>query len=196
MKADAIAAKIIEDARAAAAKTLSDAGERAAALRKAAEEETDKKREESTAQTGRDCVQLRDRMLRMAELDQKKVLLFAKREVIDQAFEEALKKMQAMPPARKREYLRALLLEAAEGGEQVVCAPEDAGLFDAAFLERVSLDLQKSGRKPVSLSEKRRETGGGFLLARGGMEINCTFRAMLDEARPSLESSVADILFN
>ena len=37
--------------------------------------------------------------------------------------------------------------------------------------------------------------GGGFLLARDGMEVNCSFPAALEAQRPELEAEVASMLF-
>lgn len=64
-------------------------------------------------------------MLRMAELDERKNLLAMKRQMIDRAFEDALSKMRAMDEERARAYVKRLLLESAQGGEEIVVSPAD-----------------------------------------------------------------------
>lgn len=196
MKADAIMAKIIDDARSTAAQTLSDANARAQQIRQRAEEEGIKKRAETMDQARRECIELRDRMLRMAELDQRKAQLAVKREVIEQAFEAALQKMSAMPAKQKLTYMERLIVDNAQGDEEIVVSAEDAKLFDAGYIGRLNAELTKIGKiSGLTLSDERREMDGGVILKKNGMEVNCTFRAMLNQIRPSLEASVAQMLF-
>lgn len=195
MKADAISQKILDDARAAAARILEEARARAEDLRHDAETKTEERRVTLDAQTEEDSRLLRSRMLRMAELDQRKALLGAKREVIEQVFETALAGMRNMPEAQRVAYNKQLLLSAAQGGEQVIVAADEARLFDDRFIQDVNAELKQAGKGPVSLSSEHRQTGGGFILASQGMEINCTYQAVLGQAKPSLEAEVAQMLF-
>lgn len=196
MNADAITAKILEDARAQAARILSEAQQKADELRRLSEDAIEEKRLESEKQADRQAAELRDRMLRMAELDQKKALLQVKREVIDQAFDDALSRMTGMDAGQKRDYIERLLLESAQGGETLIASTEDRALFDEAFMSRLNAALKKAGKAPVTLSDETRALGGGFVLQQGGLEINCAFRAALQQARPGLEAEVAAMLFN
>ena len=139
---------------------------------------------------------MRDRMLRMAELDQKKALLSVKRQVIDLAFADALERMAAMGAEQKREYIEKLLLASAQGGEELIPSAEDKALFDPAFMARLNAQLQKAGKAAVTLSSQDRPLGGGFVLKQGGLEINCAFSAVLSQARSALEAEVAAVLFN
>lgn len=196
MNAQAITDKILEDARAQAASTLSEAQQKAESLRRQSEAAVEQKRQESEKQADRQAADLRDRMLRMAELDQKKALLAVKRQVIDQAFDEALKRMAAMGAAQKKDYIEKLLVESAQGGEDLIPSSEDKALFDGAFMDRLNGRLKQAGKAPVTLKDEDRPLGGGFVLKQGGLEVNCAFRAVLKEARPALEAEVAGVLFN
>lgn len=196
MKADAITAKILEDARIQAAEMVKEAGDKAQAIRDKSLALMEEKRQESEKQADLQAAQLRDRMLRMAELDQKKALLAVKRQVIDQAFEDALKRMQQMTPDKKQEYMLGLLMESAQGGEQLIPCREDKALFDDAFMNKINQSLKEAGRAPVVLSQEARQLGGGFVLKQGGLEVNCAFKAVLQQARTALEAQVAGVLFN
>ena len=196
MNAEAITAKILEDARAQAASTLSEAQRKADALRQQGEAAIERKKEESEKQADDQATQLRERMLRMAELDQKKALLTVKRQVIDQAFEDALARMTGMSGEQKRGYIQKLVLASAQGGEELIPSNEDRALFDEAFMARLNDSLKKAGKAPVTLKGESRPLGGGFVLKQGGLEINCAFRAVLGQARSALEAEVAGVLFN
>lgn len=194
MNAQAITEKIIEEARATAADVLREAGEKIDRIRAEAEREAERKREAASSQADAQATQLRDRMLRMAELDQKKALLQVKREVIDEAFDDALARMRAMNDTQKKDFFERLLLAASEQGEQLVVGRADRALFDATYMARLNAALQKAGRPAVELSDEVGE-GGGFVLRRGGLAVSCTFESVLEEQRPRLEAEVAAALF-
>ncbi len=196
MNAEAITSKILEDARAQAAAALGEAQRKADDLRRRDEAAIEEKRQQSEAQADRQAAEMRDRMLRMAELDQKKALLSVKRQVIDLAFADALERMAAMGAEQKREYIEKLLLASAQGGEELIPSAEDKALFDSAFMARLNAQLQKAGKAAVTLSSQDRPLGGGFVLKQGGLEINCAFSAVLSQARSALEAEVAAVLFN
>lgn len=196
MNAEAITSKILEDARAQAAAALGEAQRKADDLRRRDEAAIEEKRQQSEAQADRQAAEMRDRMLRMAELDQKKALLSVKRQVIDLAFADALERMAAMGAEQKREYIEKLLLASAQGGEELIPSAEDKALFDPAFMARLNAQLQKAGKAVVTLSSQDRPLGGGFVLKQGGLEINCAFSAVLSQARSALEAEVAAVLFN
>lgn len=196
MKVDAITEKILEDARQSAAQTLREANERAQETQRRSEAEIVKKRDQAMDEARRECVGLRDRMLRMAELDERKNLLSMKRQVIDQAFEDALKRMRAMDEASARAYLKRLILESAQGGEQIITDSADRKLYSEAFLAELNAELKKRGGSgALTLSDEKRPMAGGFVLKRQGVEINCTYEAVLRESRASLEAQVASMLF-
>lgn len=196
MNAEAITLKILEDARAQAAQVLRDAHQRADELQAQGDAQIEARRLESEAQAEKQADELRDRMLRMAELDQKKALLAAKREVIDQAFEDAGRRMEEMDGAAKKAFMEKLLLGSAEGGEEIIPDEKDRGLFDAAYMAHLNDALEKAGKEGVTLSPKSRDLGGGFVLKKGGLEINCAFDAVLRQMRPTLEAEVASVLFD
>ncbi|MEA4899609.1 V-type ATP synthase subunit E [Bacillota bacterium Meth-B3] len=194
MNAQAITEKIIEEARAAAADVLREASEKIDRIHAEAEREAERKREAAAELADAQAAQLRDRMLRMAELDQKKALLKVKREVIDEAFGDALARMHKMDADQKKDFFERLLLAASEQGEQLVVGRADRALFDEAYMTRLNAALRKAGKPPVELSDEVGD-GGGFVLRRGGLAVSCTFESVLDEQRPRLEAEVAAALF-
>lgn len=196
LNTDSIRDKILGDARKSAAQLLSDADVRAQNARAASEQRgrDAERRALEDAQAQGD--EMRDRMLRMAELDMRKALLAAKREVIDQAFQKALDRMRAMDTATAREFIKAKLIENAGGSESIVFDARDERVFTPEFVNTVNQELIKLGRPgKLTLDPERREIGGGFILRDGGAEIMCTYEALMGEARASLEGDVLKLLF-
>lgn len=191
MKAEAIVNRILEDARAQANQTIEEARRRAEQLRDSNEEQLEKRRESEMAAARKECEQIRDRMLRMAELERKKSTLAMKREVIDLAFDDALRRLRAMPREQARAFMGGLIAQAAQGGEEVVVDKADAAAFDASFVEQIA---QNTG-KPLTRCSRTQALGGGVLLRRDGLEINLTYPAILAERRAALEAEAARVLF-
>ncbi|MDO4547123.1 MAG: V-type ATP synthase subunit E family protein [Clostridia bacterium] len=196
MKADAITARIIEDANLQAERTLAEARVKAEKMQAEFEAELEKKQKDSEAQTEKQISDMRDRMLRMAQLDQKKQMLAVKREVIDMAFEDALERMYKMPADKKREYIKKLIIESAEGGEMVIPSKPDEAVFDEGFMAQVNEAVQKAGKEPLKKSDAARDIDGGFVLSKDGMEINCAYKAVLGQYRSALEAEAAALIFN
>lgn len=196
MNADAILKRIEQDARQAADAALSEARARADALQASCQTKLAQEDQAALERARKDALALDDRMQRMAELDARKALLREKRAVLDEAFTLALKKMQAMPAAKAKRYAMGVLLDAARGDETLI-ADKDSPWCDAAFVREANQALTAAGREgKLRLSEEKKALGGGFLLVRGGMEVNCSFEAAIAARRLELEAEVASLLFS
>lgn len=197
MKADAINNKILVDARESASQTLKEADARAQKIREDNDKLVDTQREAAMEQARKDCAELRDRMLRMAELDQRKEMLAMKRAVIDAAFDEALSNMRGMKADKARAFMEGMIISACEGDEVVIVSKGDEKVFDEGYIAQINAKIAKSGKPgKLTLSKETRELGGGVVLSRGGMEVNLTYPSVLSEKRPELEAEVAGMLFD
>ncbi len=194
MEVKGILNKIESDAREAAAAQLADAEKRAAAISAQNEEQTQRQRAAMEERLKNECVEMEARMLRMAELEDKKSQLQVKRQVMDVAFDRAVAELYALPRAQKRSFFLAQLLSVAQGNEDVLIGEKSAEWFDTSFLDEANAALRREG-KTASLSQGVSITGCGFELRRGGEALNCTFEALVNGNRISMESDVAKALF-
>ncbi len=196
MNIDAIIGKIKEDAAQAARQALSTARERTIQMQSSAAEAIDRAKEVALQGAQSEAAHQRDRMLRMAALEERKSSLGMRREVIDAAFARALQTMRQMKPDQAKGFYRLLLLDVARGDEQLIVSDQDAAMFDDAFFAQVNEDMLKAGKQgKLSLSKERRALDGGFVLERRGMEINCSYESVLHTRRAELEAEVAAALF-
>ncbi|HIU33857.1 MAG TPA: hypothetical protein IAB02_04780 [Candidatus Pullichristensenella excrementigallinarum] len=191
MNADAIINRILADARESAANAMRDAEARVEKLRAENADALEVRRVHAMEEAERQAAEYSDRAMRMAELEQKKELLAMKREVIDLAFEDALRRLNAMPREKAQEFFGKLVAQAAQGGEEIVPDRNHREIFDQDFVAKV----KKETGKEMRLSKESREMGGGLVLRREGMEINLTSRAIVSQARQALEAEAAEMLF-
>ena len=190
MNANAIQEKILSDARTGASDIMRDANEKAARLRDAAEKRMAAAHSRLMMQASEDAEAARLRMERMEELEERKRLLSDKRALIDEAFAQALDKLEAMPPQQAR------AAAVSDGDETVILGSKNPGWFDDKFLADLNTLLQKQGKPgQLTLGEEKRNGETGMILAKNGMEISCTFASLLDSRRLDMEADIAAILF-
>lgn len=195
MDAKAIIDQIGEDAKSAAADLLNEARKKADALRAACRQRLDARAEEIDRRIVQDAKEQEARLVRMAELEEKKQFLTAKRAVLDRAFEQAVAVLRALPDGEARAFFLRRLTALAEGDETLLPGRDGPQLFDGAFLAEANAALMQAGKKGQLTLSGERTAGSGFVLRKGGAEINCTFEALVDAMRLESETDAAQILF-
>ena len=194
MDATEILRLIESEAREAASQALLDAQKKADALRAESEQKQAALREAMEKRIQAETAEMEGRMLRMAELEDRKAQLAMKRQVMDEAFSLAKAQLCKLPDEQKRAFFREQLLSAANGDETVCVGKESPAWFTDAFLADVNAALVRAG-KPGNLTPGEPIDGCGFELRRGGEARRCTFEALVEDSRMELEGDVARELF-
>jgi V/A-type H+-transporting ATPase subunit E len=184
---EAIKLRILADAREEADAILRQARETAAEL-KEKNEQTAAQLLTEARQTGNaraEAVVSRARSL--AALDQRKTLLGARQELVDETIRLALERLAALEPERKLVLYQALIEQSgmAEGVE-VILSRQDQMLGPRLLLQ---------SRCQISVSEQAGNFAGGLVIRSGLIEENLTFETLIKNDRPALVRLAADILF-
>ncbi|MGI6215577.1 MAG: V-type ATP synthase subunit E [Christensenellales bacterium] len=196
MDATPILVKIKDDAAQKAADILSEAKEKAGAIRNETAKRIGQMQKDNTLKIQRDSASMEERMLRMAELESKKQMLAAKRGLLDAAFEKAVDFLRAMPEKEQKEFFLSQILLLSNGDETIIAAERSANIIDEHFVFEANNKLQEAGKKGALRLTRSTMPGTGFVLEKGGIEINCTFEAMVASSRVSLEAETARMLFS
>lgn len=143
-----------------------------------------------------DAEQRKERLDSVDQLECRKALLAAKQELLDEAFDKALQKLQSLPQDKYVSLLADLAVKASTTGREKL-------IFSQADRARVGKDVVLAANKKLSkknamltLAEETRPIQGGFILSSGDMEVNCTFASLVRLQRSELAGSVAKILFD
>jgi V/A-type H+-transporting ATPase subunit E len=197
MSVEKIAQRIFEDAREEAERLLEQARREAARIRAQGEEDANRVRASILAQAEAEVERLRREKLAEARLQAKRHVLAAKREAIDRVFAEALRRLQELPEGDYFKLLQALILEAAEtGDEELIFSPADLELLPSGFLQEANEALKERGKAgALRLADETRELGGGVVLRGRRYEIDASLPTLIRSAREGLETAVAEILF-
>ena len=196
MNAQTILEKIGSDGHKAAAVLLKEAGERAEAIRNESDIKIAKLREQTILKAQAEAAALEVRMQRMAELEERKALLVAKRQLMDQAFQTALGKLRQLPPEQLESFFLSMVLSSCKGTETLFIGALCDAWHTPAFADKVNAALTAAGKPGrITANQERRDGAAGVILSGEGMEINCTLEALLDARRLELEAEVATILY-
>ena len=187
--------RIISDAMADAQATKAQADETCAAILAGGKEQAAKLAEKNAAQREAAVAGILERSRTNAELEARKNLLAERRQVIDEVFAAAYEKMCAMDDATRTAICKRMLLQEADGGESIKAAKADRALIEA-LLPEVNGALAAAGKAPIQAEIQDAEVAYGFVLVGDGYEKDCSFAAILRDARAQEETKVAGILFN
>lgn len=184
--------KILSDATHDACEMLSEALKKAEALVAAKQSEADAEYDLSVEEARKAGEEVVRRRLTVADLEVKKLLLSAKKQAVDEAFEESLKKLLALPKEEYAALVESMIASAADDGDVVVISENDKNVLTKAFFDKISA---KIGKK-LTLSDTFGNFKGGVMLLGKGVDKNLTFESELALLRDEVEPEVAKIMFS
>lgn len=184
--------KILSDAKHDAGEMLSEALKKAEALVAAKQSEADAEYDLSVEEARKAGEEVVRRRLTVADLEVKKLLLSAKKQAVDEAFEESLKKLLALPKEEYTVLVGSMIASAADDGDVVVISENDKNVLTKAVFDKISA---KIGKK-LTLSDTFGNFKGGVMLLGKGVDKNLTFESELALLRDEVEPEVAKIMFS
>jgi vacuolar-type H+-ATPase subunit E/Vma4 len=193
----AIIERILEDARAEAARLLENAGRGATAEKNKTEREIAKIEKEARAGWDDKVEKVRMREISTARVEARRVLLNAREKAIDKMFGEVEMGLGRLreDPGRYREALRNLAAEAltavAGGGAVLRISESDRGYADDDFLRQVESRMGDAAAGTHFHVEFDREDYGGGCIATsadGRIVFDNTFGRRMERLRPEIRA--------
>ena len=121
-----ITAKIVQAAQAEIARMNQETDEKVRSIAEAAQAQADKETADTLARGQRAAQERLERLKSAAKMEQRKLELAARQEMLAQAFDLALEKLCSLPEEAYVQLLTRLVLEASTTGkEQLVFSPQD-----------------------------------------------------------------------
>lgn len=139
-----------------------------------------------------------DRAISKAELEVRNKKLLAKREVMDKVFQEAEHRLSKINLEVFQQYVKTSILSMdIDGDEKIIMSINDKAKLPQNFLEELNNMLIANGKRGnIEFSDETRDLNGGYILTKGGIEINNSFKSMISSFRDELEYGVNKILFD
>ncbi len=190
-----ITQRIDADAQAEVDAILSRAQEQADATAQRYQAQAEQVSAEALAKGEADAREREERLCSAAEMQSRQLLLKTRQEMLDEAFQLALEKLQSLPPAEMTELLAKLAAQASSSGkEQVVLDEATRAQCGPQVVARANELL--GGKGKLSLSPETGRFQGGLVLSDGGVEVNCAFPTLVRLARNQTAGEVAKVLFD
>ena len=192
---DRMTRQILEEAKAAAEAKVEEAEAKAAEMIDQANEEAARISESISQKSEAEVANYKERVLSSIDLQKRTKILSAKQEMISEMLEKSYESLAGMEADSYFAMLLKLL-------EKYVLPQEGEIYFSFDDLKRMPKGYEAEVKKAaeakggsLEVSKEGRNIENGFVLAYGGIEENCTLRAMFDEKREKLSDKVRELLF-
>ncbi len=192
---DKIKSQILDEANHSAEVKLAEANEKAERMIGEAKAEAEAEVSKLAAKSQEAIAVYAERVKSSGEMQRKQAILQAKQEVIAEVIQNAYEKVCAQDDKAYFEMIRKMLDKYAQPGDGIISFnAKDLKRMPKGFEAEIEKTAQKKGGT-LRLSEEAKEMDGGFILVYGGVEENCTIRAMFDANRDHLSDKVHEVLF-
>ncbi|MDD2495430.1 MAG: V-type ATP synthase subunit E family protein [Tissierellia bacterium] len=191
MSIENITEKIISEANNAAESSINNANIKSQEIINEAKKQAENIIAEASIQSEVEAETLKRRKVSAAELQAKKMLLSSKQEAIKKSFAVALEKLNNMPESEYIEFL-ATEIGKIHGDGEIVLNEKDKIATGEKLIKLIS---EKDNNRKIVLSNNTIQSGRGFILKNGNIEINSTFEAIIDSIKDELTYEVANVLF-
>ena len=192
---DKMKSQILDEAKALADNKIDLAKAKASDIIREAKAEAEKTSESISQKSQADVNNYKDRVASSIDLQERTKILETKQEVIAQVLEKAYDSLKAMGSGEYFAMLVKIISKYALPQEgEVFLSPGDLARMPSGFEAEVEAAAKEKGGI-LKISKEGRNIENGFVLAYGGIEENCTLKAMLDAKKDELSDKVHQILF-
>jgi len=179
---DNLIRKLIDDARSKAEEIQKDADKIRDKIINEKLQKADEERRKIIHQASKEAEGEKNHIISSANLKARDMLISAKQQLIDKAFEAAREKLMNMPDELYAEFFRNNINSLKLNGNELALVPDNR----RELVESLGCGISVSNDESVK---------SGFVIIDGNIRINFTFEALLDLLRDSLESDIARLLF-
>ncbi|WP_322169583.1 V-type ATP synthase subunit E [Acutalibacter caecimuris] len=190
---DSIISQIAGDGQKEAEEILAEARKQAGEIADNAKSEGAEKVRATLKDGERRAQDIRDRAQSAADLVQRNEMLVFKQALIREAVDAARDSLENAPDQAYFETLLTLYKRfAQEGRGEMRLNKKDIDRLPDDFLARMRKAVPEA---EVTISPKPHKIESGFMLVYGGVDINCTFRAIFEDAWEELRDAAGRLLF-
>lgn len=182
--------QILKEAQQHAEAILLDAREKAAGIEAEAVEKGKKAAEKYAAAAEHDVKDAADRTESQAGLRRRQALLTAKQGIISSAIEKAYEKLVGQDDASYFAMIEKMLAKTAgkEDGE-IFFSAKDLKRLPEGFAGTIEKIAAAAGGS-LKVSDQAANIDSGFILRCGGVDENCSLKALFDEKQNELQDEV------
>ena len=187
--------QILEDAKQESDMILTEAREKAEGIIARANEDAKNIQDEIAVKSEKDIENYKKRAESSTDLKKRTAILKAKQETISLILEEAYKTLcQAEPKEYFARVERMLTAYVQPKNGEIRFSQADLDRMPKDFSQNIEAAARAAGGS-LKLSEEGADIENGFVLVYGGVEENCTLRAVFDVKKDELTDKVHKLLY-
>lgn len=187
---DKILEHITDEAQKEAEKILNSARTEADKILSSGKAETDALTAAIVKQSEADVASSVQRIKSAAQLKEKRILLQAKQDKIEEVFKGAVDYLTHLDEDAYFEIICRMISRYASGEKGEI-------LFNASDLQRLPAAVkEEAASHGLTVSDKKADISGGFILSYGDIEENCSFEVLIETSREELQDKVGQLLFS
>lgn len=192
---DKMKARILEEADHSAQEIIAKAESEAQSALQTAEQAAAVEAEKIIGRAEKNAEDYAKRVESSVEMHRKQARLAAKQEVIGNVLTDAYESVMSLGTEEYFEMLGRMLEKNVLSGEGVICfSVKDLERMPDDFREKINTTAASAGGT-LKISDEAYNIDGGFLLIYGGVEENCTIKAVFDAKKEELSDQVNRLLF-
>ena len=193
---DEIIRQIGEDAEKTAGERLSEAKEKASSIISDAKAECEALESDAKSRDERSEGINRDRIASAVDMEKRTALLNARQELISGVLDKAYEKVAGLDTDSYFSLMEKLMKAYVQEGEgKAGFSAADLKRMPDSFRKFVSSLSEKPGYS-VTIDPQPAKIENGFILSYGGIEENCTLKAIFDDRHDALSDIARKVLFS
>ena len=193
---DKMKSQILNEARASADAKTAKANAEAEDILSTAKAEAEQRRSSISQKSAAEVANYKERVVSSIDLQHRTKILGAKQELIATVLDKAYEKVTNLDD---KEYFELILKLVGK-----YALPQEGEIFfSAADLKRMPTGFEQNAQEravanggSLKVSRNGKNIENGFVLVYGGVEENCTLRAIFDAKRDELSDKVHRMLFS
>lgn len=193
-----LTSKILKDAEARKESILQAANAEKAEILEKKSKEAKVLEAEMTEKAEREAQTSKERVISGAELKSRNKKLAAKQVIINEVFEKSVDALCALSDNEYTDFIKNTIINLdIDGDESLILNEQGKKILNDTVLKEINDGLVSKGKKgEIKMTNEVGNFKGGFILEKGGIEINNTFEALVSSLKEELEFEVAKVLFN
>lgn len=193
---DKIIKQILDDASNEASELKMKAEQEAASIREKAKEDCHKIDQEADSRLEVLKARYKEKSSSSAQLRKRQLILEAKQRLISETLDKAYDALLQKDEETYFAFIKRMLQKFTQAKAGEICfSQKDLDRMPPDFETEISRIAEEKGGA-LRLSEHGCQIDGGFILVYGGIEENCSFKAIFNAQRNELSDKVQEILFS
>ena len=190
--------KILEDSNKKAEEILNSAKEEENKILIEGREKALLKKEEIIKKAIIEAKSKEERIISNANLTVRNNKLRAKQQIVEKVFNRAKEELENMPIENQMSFIKNTITTLPiDGDEEIILSKDLKEDLKDNLIKDINEQLKAVGKRgSITVSKIKRDIKGGFILYKEGIELNCTYEALILSLKDEMESEVIKALFD